>query len=235
MDIQYLDSVQLIHQLSHRKGQEAKRSADSQTRTIPIFIFTLDSEMPVFMDQEETATALHGMVVAVESNHPRWETQLACNARPIHKNLRSALKSTLAATAKALGGLLPLHSSYIDARTLPMVENMDAARGMYTSGVLPDRSKTVTENWLWSVGDSTLCETSSRAGFTWAERDSVHRNYLAAGLHESARIVNYAVYKLATQTTSIENSGAAFTVGEKNERSSAYCISSIHHTRAADG
>jgi hypothetical protein len=43
------------------------------------------------------------------------------------------------------------------------------------------------------------------------------------------------VYKLATQTTSNENSGAAFTVGEKNEGSSAYCISNIHHTRAADG
>lgn len=166
VEIQYLDSAHLVHQLSHRKGQGAKRSSDSQTRTIPVFVFTLDSNDPVFIDQEETATALDGMVIAVESNHSHWETRLMCNSKPIFKDLRYGLKATLAATAKALGGLLPLHNSHVDARVLSSglnsVGTVDAARDMYVTGLLPERAKVPTENWLWSVGDSPLCETSKR-------------------------------------------------------------------------
>eukprot|EP01050_Picozoa_sp_SAG11_P057595 SAG11_NODE_36350_length_262_cov_0.619632_1_plen_76_part_01 len=75
-----------------------------------------------------------------------------CNSKPIFKDLRFGLKALLASTAKALGGLLPLHSSSVNINSrqrMPGLEDMGTVRQMLMSKIGPlegsDKVKVGTE------------------------------------------------------------------------------------------
>jgi hypothetical protein len=57
-------------------------------RHIPIFMFSLDYELPVFIDKYYTSKALSDMVIIVQSNFHSWESRVACNDKPIYLDLR---------------------------------------------------------------------------------------------------------------------------------------------------
>ena len=199
-DLLALDAAELVHQLQHRaEGSDVLRSPNSRTRTVPIFIFRIDSDMPVFLERPGGAptvsVGLGGMVVAAESNHTNWQTPLSCNGQPVTADLRDATKPLLAATARVLGGILPRHIA-------PSADG----RG------------TATSDWLWAVGDSPLVATSPcRAAFGQVDADIIHRNYLAQALHVSSETVNGAILRLnggadGSTHTRDENAAAAFKV-----------------------
>jgi hypothetical protein len=95
-----VDAAELIHQLQHRAAIDrafAGLSPSARSRTIPIFIFNVDSELPVFVTDgslvagagggdtgghavlPKTAVGHSGMVIAVESNHSReYAAATAC-------------------------------------------------------------------------------------------------------------------------------------------------------------
>ena len=84
-DVLALDVTELVYQLQHRaEGADVLRSPSSRTRTIPIFIFRIDSDMPVFLEHPGGAgtptvsVGLGGMVLAAESNHTNWQTPISC-------------------------------------------------------------------------------------------------------------------------------------------------------------
>ncbi len=84
-DVLALDVTELVYQLQHRaEGADVLRSPSSRTRTIPIFIFRIDSDMPVFLEHPGGAgtptvsVGLGGMVLAAESNHTNWKTPISC-------------------------------------------------------------------------------------------------------------------------------------------------------------
>ena len=178
-DLLALDAAELVHQLQHRaEGSDVLRSPSSRTRTVPIFIFRIDSDMPVFLERPGGAptvsVGLGGMVVAAESNHTGWQTPLSCNGLPVTADLRDATKPLLAATARVLGGILPRHIA-------PSADGRGAA----------------TSDWLWAAGDSPLVATSPcRASFGQVDADIIHRNYLAQALHASSETVNGAILRL---------------------------------------
>ena len=84
-DVLALDVTELVYQLQHRaEGADVLRSPSSRTRTIPIFIFRIDSDMPVFLEHPggigtpTVSVGLGGMVLAAESNHTNWQTPVSC-------------------------------------------------------------------------------------------------------------------------------------------------------------
>lgn len=93
----YLDSHVLEHELKSRLSTH-QYPQQRGTREIPIFIFSLHSTLPLFIDKHLQARALSSMVVAVQSNYRLWESPLSCNGRPIYWNLRNPLKAVLSAT-----------------------------------------------------------------------------------------------------------------------------------------
>lgn len=114
------------------------------------------------------------MVLAVQSDTLTWESPLFCDGEPVLWNLKRPLRAALAATARLLGGLLPLHLRY--------------------DAVLR-RAET---DWLWAVGSSPLAPTSAGLAFGAHHAEVLHRHYVVAALHSSAAALDEARALLAS-------------------------------------
>jgi len=201
----YLDSqvlqrhLQLLHDkfVSAEEEQDAEKLASSivddapvHRRDVPIFIFSMDVPMPVFIDKHYQARALEDMVVAVQSDELEWESHIACNGGAVMWNLRNPLKSVLAATAQHLAGLLPTHIAFDEARNK------------------------VSQDWLWSVGCGPLSHTSAflnwkSQGFPKAQVDASQRAQVVSILQEALAAANEGVATLRRTTTSPDNRALA--------------------------
>ncbi len=180
----YLDSQVLEHELKARLNTR-QLPQQRGTREIPIFLFSLDSTLPVFIDKHFQARALPSMVVAVQSNYRLWESTISCNNRPIYWNLRNPLKAIIASSAQLLGGLLPMQQTFDE------VHRRDA------------------QAWTWAVGDSPLSPITSHdfsIRFSQMQVDALHRNYVITAVRKATSIVNRAVLKLRTVRTTEANS-----------------------------
>jgi hypothetical protein len=183
----YLDSKVLERELTARlRTKQMPQQKD--VRNIPIFLFSLDTDLPVFIDKVHQARALSTMVIAAQSNYHLWETPLQCNNRPIYWNLRNPLKALVRETAHALGGLLPLHVTHSHAH------NRDS------------------EFWAWSVGDSPLSSTSNGVRFSDIQKDALHRNYVVNAIRRASSIVNRSIVRLRQIETTSSNRALEFII-----------------------
>ena len=82
------------------------------SRVLPVFVFSIASELPALVDKDHQAVALEDMVIAVQSQHRAHPSAIHCGNAPMMADLRSALGPTLAATAQLLGGILPAQSRH---------------------------------------------------------------------------------------------------------------------------
>jgi hypothetical protein len=87
----YLDSAQLQSYLHALNPDAHDDMADTYEAThiqrhIPVFIFSLNYDVPVFIDRYFTAKALSDMVLVVQSDF-HWESRVSCNKRSIYLNL----------------------------------------------------------------------------------------------------------------------------------------------------
>ncbi len=162
------------------------------SKHVPIFLFSVDSEVPVFIDKYYQAKALADMVVVVQSDVPAWESRLSCNKQPIYWDLRNPLKAALSASSLMVGGLVPYHVGYNEA----------SARAYQ----VPLHGTTTTnnvQNWLWSVGDNPLSYMSQHTYFSAVHRDIMFRNYLVSTINDSIEVINEGVALLLSQKTNI--------------------------------
>ena len=185
----YLDSqvlqkhLQLLH--DHLAGNE-KDETGVNKRDIPIFLFSMDVPLPVFIDKHYQARALDDMVIAVQSDELEWESHLSCNGKAIVWNLRNPLRAVLSATVHHLSGVLPMHMAYDEAHAK------------------------VSQDWLWSVGCSPLSQTASRVGnFSQLHIDAAHRNGIAELLSQSLDLSNEGVRLLQATATNLDNLAAS--------------------------
>ena len=150
------------------------------SRTIPVFFFSTDSELPLFVGPHalDVAAAIDGMVLAVQSDHSRWETPVLCSGEHRFANLRRPHRAALARVAELLGGLSP-----------PQL------------GFEPSQHRR-TQSWLWSVGDSPLSATSSGLDFGAHYAMLLHRHYVVSGLNASMHALTYAAAALSKVRTS---------------------------------
>lgn len=167
-----------------RKARRQKTShrAHTRVREIPIFIFSLDYPLPVFVDKFYQSKAVDGMVIAVQSNQHLWESHITCNNKAVYWNLRDPTRSVLSSVASVLGGLVPPHLAFSAAH-----------------------NRTV-QNWLWAVGSNPMSPLSHGLWFSQMHADAVHRNYIVQGIREATSIANAAVIRLQRQSTSVANS-----------------------------
>ena len=175
----YLDSRELsaaLRRTAPPPPPPASLAATQTSRTIPIFLFSTDSELPIFIDRDgfEVARAIDGMVLVVQSDHTKWDAPMTCSGDHRITNLKRPIRSALTATAQVLGGLAPPH---IGRRS---------------------------HSWLWSVGDSPLSLTSSGLDFGAHYASILHRHYIVAGLEASTARLARTNDKLATIRTTRE-------------------------------
>ena len=172
----------LAHELLRIDAQTAQHSTSSDTRDIPIFLFSLDQDIPVFVDVTHRSRALPGMVVAVQSSQRYWETPFACNQEAIYWDLRDPLRSVVGSAAHVLGGLLPMQTTWNEAH------------------------ERTSEDWQWAVGESPLSPTSPYGlVFSGMQVDALHRNYGVTALVQASITFNQALARLSLQRTTESN------------------------------
>ena len=149
-------------------GTSASASPSAQTsRVVPIFFFSSDEDVPLFIDKHYLAVAVDDMVLVVQSDHPSVSANtFLCDGEAAVWNLRRPLRAALSATAQLLVGMVPLHMSY---------------------NAHSQRSET---NFLWSVGSSPLAATSAGLTFGTHLVSLAHRHYVVSGLAAAAAVVD---------------------------------------------
>ncbi|KAL6045346.1 Transmembrane protein [Balamuthia mandrillaris] len=195
--IRYIDSGALKQQLKalgvdeeedkrkHLLEEEEERDQRSGkgvfSRHIPIFLFSLNEDLPVFIDRYYQAKAMDDMILIVQSNQRRYESKVQCNGKPVYWDLKAPLKAAIAATALHYGGLIPMHITYDDA------------------------NKCAAQDWLWSVGDNPLAHTSHHHHFTRLQKDILYRNFIINALEDSIEKVNLGTELLLAVPTTRDN------------------------------
>lgn len=186
----YIDSEMLKSELDaltpvHDRGDPGSEFDEDNHRTghrdIPVFVFSLDYPLPVFVDKWHLARGLKDMVIVVQNNVVDWPSHLGCNGKAVHWNLRAPMGPALAASAQTLAGL-----------TVPQMS-------------WDSRTERVNEDWLWSVGDAPGVLTNSRSDFNTFQRDSVLRNWLVGALDDGIGMLNDGIEALQRRKTTREN------------------------------
>jgi len=221
----YLDSRVLQRHLQtlHKHLMGASDLTEAKTpnkKDVPVFIFSMDFPLPVFVDKHYQARSLEDMVIAVQSDEVEWDSHLACNgarSQPpaclrVRTRPNAARERALTVTRVWLGGV-----------GKPVVWNLRnptravlASTVQHLAGVLPmhlnfDQAHSkVSQDWLWSVGCSPLAATSGHvANFSAVHIDTAHRHWVVSTLHEALELLNEGVATLATTTTSLDNRHAS--------------------------
>eukprot|EP00741_Cyanophora_paradoxa_P013509 tig00020693_g13044.t1 len=162
---------------AHASAAEAARP---RSREIPIFLLSLDHELPVLIDREYQAKALEDMVVIVQSPHPRFAGGLSCDGAPVLSDLRSPVRAAVMATLGLVGGLVPPHIAHSGALLRPV------------------------HDWTWTAGwGPGACVASPphgslAAGPTGFQVDAAHRAGVAWALDRSLRLLNEGVNLLSS-------------------------------------
>ena len=149
-------------------GTSGSAPPSAQTsRVVPIFFFSSDEDVPLFINKHYLAVAVDDMVLVVQSDHTSVSANtFLCDGEPAVWNLRRPLRAALSATAQLLVGMVPLHRSY---------------------NAHSQRSET---NFLWSVGSSPLAATSAGLTFGTHLVSLAHRHYVVSGLAAAAAVVD---------------------------------------------
>jgi len=173
----FLDAAALQEHLRKLHGQFEMASADGD-RHIPIFVFSLDFPLPVFIDKYWQAKSMDDMIIAVQSDDTHFVTHLACNGKPIVHNLRNPTRSLLVATLQHLSGVVPSHLFYNHAH------------------------QRTSQNWMWSVGCSPEAITATSPGnFSQITLDAAQRNMVISAMSTSLFVANSAVEILSHAQT----------------------------------
>jgi len=191
----YLDSKDIKNHLNRLYLNEFNNGNDNdedniyqfinsnEAKYIPIFLFSLSSNQPVFIDKNHQAKSLSNMVIAVQTNVLSWPSSFSANGHQTSLYLVNPTSSILAATALNLGGLIGTHFTYSEAH------------------------HAATSNWHFSVGDSPLSKTFTFpfSYFNDFQKDIIFRNYIVSSLERSLYWINKATAMLYQQKTTVNN------------------------------
>eukprot|EP00879_Flechtneria_rotunda_P013168 GHRR01013753.1.p1 GENE.GHRR01013753.1~~GHRR01013753.1.p1 ORF type:complete len:943 (+),score=342.78 GHRR01013753.1:553-3381(+) len=170
----YLDSRELALRLRQRFDMVNTRRVGSldphALLEVPVFVFELDRDVPVLIDEHYNARALEDLVVIVQNaaNQDEHPTGMMCDGILLQRPL-SPLKHALSAVVQHLGGVLPPHLGYNPGR------------------------KVVQHDWLWSVGAHPLSWTSWGGHYSQMHIDALHRSYILDAIDSSVDLVNSGI------------------------------------------
>jgi hypothetical protein len=138
------------------------------TSTINVIMISISRDQPLLIDKIYQSVPLSDTVLAIQNYQTKWSSHMMCNGNPIKQNLRDPSKSLLLAIVMKMSGVGPLHISHQHGG---------------------DR----VNDWLWSVGDSPLSDTSTAAHFSGIQRDLVHRNAIASAIEETLNTLQISI------------------------------------------
>eukprot|EP00878_Enallax_costatus_P020352 GHUV01021506.1.p1 GENE.GHUV01021506.1~~GHUV01021506.1.p1 ORF type:complete len:850 (+),score=172.67 GHUV01021506.1:211-2760(+) len=177
----YLDSRELALRLKQRfrMDDSSRRTVSADPHAVlevPVFVFELDRDVAVLIDEHYNARALEDMVLVVQNaaNQDEHPTGMMCDGVLLQRPL-SPLKHALSAVLQHLGGVLPPHLGYHLHR------------------------KVVQHDWLWSVGAHPLSWTSWGGRYSQIHIDALHRSYLLDAIDSSVDLVNDGITLLQEQ------------------------------------
>ena len=104
----YVDSKVLEHALKRElhKKEDAGDKLQHKTLVLPVFVFSVDTDVPFFVDEEQhIAKALTDMVVVVQSSIDLFPTGVFCNNKRLSHSLRNPTRKAFAATLELWGAL----------------------------------------------------------------------------------------------------------------------------------
>eukprot|EP01133_Synstelium_polycarpum_P002454 gene2454-2790_t len=173
----------LLPTITEDGGFETKMNYYIDSKEIKYQLTRLNPDNHVFIDKTLQAKTLANMVVAVQTNIFSHASTFSCNGSPTTMYLGNPVSAVLASTAMALGGLVPNQIAYSEA------------------------SKSATQSWQWSVGDSPTARTYTFpfAYFSEFQRDAILRNYVVSALERSISITNSASKLLLGHKTNPSN------------------------------
>eukprot|EP01113_Clastostelium_recurvatum_P016455 TRINITY_DN1941_c0_g1_i1.p1 TRINITY_DN1941_c0_g1~~TRINITY_DN1941_c0_g1_i1.p1 ORF type:complete len:1049 (+),score=103.21 TRINITY_DN1941_c0_g1_i1:37-3147(+) len=187
----YIDSLEMQRHL--RRMTPDLRDENTRipfgAKHIPIFIFSLANQLPVFIDKSHQSRALTNMVIAVQSNHTSWQSKIESNGQALHLNLRAPLRSVLMSTVTLLSGLLPAHVSYSPIH------------------------QRASQEWMWAVGDNPLAGVASSwaqwsTHFTEYQREIAWRNWIVSAVEMGIQSLNQGLLTLDEKKTTAANFAA---------------------------
>ncbi|KAI8467147.1 MAG: hypothetical protein J3K34DRAFT_431559 [Monoraphidium minutum] len=178
-EVLYIDSSELAAHLRRRFEHTPRRVASPDIHAaleVPVFVFNLDRDIPILVDEHYNARALEDMIIIAENaaNQDEHPTGFMCDGALLSRPL-SPMRHALAATLLHLGGVLPPHIGYHPGRNL------------------------VTHDWLWSVGAHPLSWTSSGTVFSQLHIDALHRSYILDSLDRTVETINAGIELLADE------------------------------------
>ena len=97
---------------NNAKFDDLDYDVEIPSRDINIFLFSIDSSLPVMLDSFFLARSLPDTVFIVQSTKRFWKGPLSCNKKPIYINLRNPLKDALLATQTTISGTMPAFVSH---------------------------------------------------------------------------------------------------------------------------
>ena len=180
-----LDALKLYNQLRTKEEKDMNgvegQPDDAPGREISVFLFSMDSEIPVFVDSHFLARAMPEMVFIAQSSDKFWKSTLSCAGKPVVRNLRNPLREALRATLTALSGQLPMHvTNHVHGKP--------------------------SHDWQWSVGSSPLsCLSAPRSAVSLINIDNTHRAEVASALLAAFQLIREGFHRLKTSRTRLGN------------------------------
>mmetsp|Transcript_14116 Transcript_14116/g.36560 ORF Transcript_14116/g.36560 Transcript_14116/m.36560 type:complete len:1008 (+) Transcript_14116:343-3366(+) len=177
-----LDSSIIHKQIRQRSAPSARSSHSMQaTKDVPIFVFLVSREVPIFIDGRLLAKSLPDSIIAVQNiggsmrgPHP---SGLACGSKLLALSPNAALQATVAAVAQHLAGRLPPHLGYSPVHGA------------------------VTHDWAWCTGATAQSLTAPGWRMGQMARDAAARHATLRVLDSSVHRVNRAVRLLSQEAT----------------------------------
>jgi len=176
----YIDSTLLRSQLTLPETN----SEDEQkvrVKHVPVFLFSVKEDHPVYIDEYYEARALDDMVIIVQSPQRVSSTPLESNGRAVYRSAHNPMGPALQAMANYLGGVLPSHVTY-------------------TPG-----TQALSQDWFWNVGESPLNPLSLHPRFSAMDKDKIHRSQVIQVLDASIELTREATTFLSRARTSSDN------------------------------
>ena len=209
---EYLDSSCMWTYLQHHDEVKSKHNDDfyKHNQYIPIFIVSLDTVTPTYVDGTSVAVSVNGGIIAIQNMHENIGTTMLCDGQLLHMNGKNPLAPILTAVGGIVGGLGKSHSGHCgtptsytvaDAMDMKYVEygnkeKWSSRPSMFSLGssMAMTSMTDISVDYSSFLGDSPVFDVnsvSSLPAFSHLDIDFIHRSRIIKSLSITTAIVKY--------------------------------------------
>ncbi len=209
---EYVDSSCMWTYLQHHDEAKSKHNEDyyKYNQYIPIFIVSLDTVTPTYVDGTSLAVGVNGGVIAIQNMQESIGTTMLCDNQLLHVNGKNPLASILTAVGSVVGGLGKSHTGHCgtptsytvaDAMGMKYVEygnkeKWSSRPSIYSLGssLAMTSLADIAVDYSSFLGDSPVFDinsVSSLPAFSPLDIDFIHRSKIVKSLSITTAILKY--------------------------------------------